>query len=96
MEKVPFQYVCAQSHPTPCNPMNYIAHHAPLSMEFSCQEFWSGSPFPPPGDSLQTMHKMWMCHLHQIPTVWLLVQDVRCQKMLRVLPPLSTMCFPAW
>ena len=50
MEKVPFQYVCAQSHPTPCNPMNYIAHHAPLSMEFSCQEFWSGSPFPPPGD----------------------------------------------
>ena len=24
--------------------------HAPLSMEFSIQEYWSGLPFPPPGD----------------------------------------------
>ena len=27
-----------------------IAHQAPLSMEFSRQECWSGLPFPPPGD----------------------------------------------
>ena len=27
-----------------------IAHQAPLSMEFSRQEYWSGLPFPPPGD----------------------------------------------
>ena len=27
-----------------------IAHQAPLSMEFSRQEFWSGLPFPSPGD----------------------------------------------
>ena len=27
-----------------------VAHHAPLSMEFSRQEYWSGLPFPPPGD----------------------------------------------
>jgi len=33
-----------------CNPMNYIAHEAPLSMEFSRQEYWSGLPFPSPGD----------------------------------------------
>ena len=26
------------------------AHQAPLSMEFSRQEYWSGFPFPPPGD----------------------------------------------
>ena len=26
-----------------------IAHQAPLSMEFSRQEFWSGVPIPPPG-----------------------------------------------
>ena len=26
-----------------------IAHQAPLSMGFSRQEYWSGSPFPPPG-----------------------------------------------
>ena len=27
-----------------------VAHHAPLSMEFSRQEYWSELPFPPPGD----------------------------------------------
>ena len=27
-----------------------IAHQAPLSMEFSRQGYWSGLPFPPPGD----------------------------------------------
>ena len=27
-----------------------VAHHAPLSTEFSRQEYWSGLPFPPPGD----------------------------------------------
>ena len=26
------------------------AHQAPLSMEFPRQEYWSGLPFPPPGD----------------------------------------------
>ena len=27
-----------------------IVHQAPESMEFSCQEYWSGFPFPSPGD----------------------------------------------
>ena len=27
-----------------------IAHQAPVSMEFSRQEYWSGLPFPSPGD----------------------------------------------
>ena len=27
-----------------------VAHQAPLSMGFSWQEYWSGLPFPPPGD----------------------------------------------
>ena len=31
---------------TPCT----VAHQAPLSMEFSRQEYWSGLPFPSPGD----------------------------------------------
>ena len=26
-----------------------MGHQAPLSMEFSRQEYWSGSPFPSPG-----------------------------------------------
>ena len=29
-----------------------VAHQAPLSMEFSRQECWSGLPFPPPRDLL--------------------------------------------
>ena len=29
-----------------------VARQAPLSMEFSRQEYWSGLPFPPPGDLL--------------------------------------------
>ena len=27
-----------------------VAHQAPLSMEFSRQEYWTGLPFPSPGD----------------------------------------------
>ena len=27
-----------------------VAHQAPLPMEFSKQEYWSGLPYPPPGD----------------------------------------------
>ena len=27
-----------------------VTHQAPLSMEFSRQEYWSGLPFPSPGD----------------------------------------------
>ena len=27
-----------------------VAHQAPLSMEFSKQEYWSGLPFPSPRD----------------------------------------------
>ena len=28
----------------------YVAHQAPLSMKFFRQEYWSGLPFPTPGD----------------------------------------------
>ena len=27
-----------------------VAHQAPLSVEFSRKEYWSGLPFPPSGD----------------------------------------------
>ena len=46
----------AQLCPTLCDLMGYFvtpwiaAHQAPLSMEFSRQEYWSGVPFPSPGD----------------------------------------------
>ena len=32
------------------NPWTVVAHQAPLSMEFSRQEYWSVLPFPSPGD----------------------------------------------
>ena len=44
------QNVCVlvtQSGPTLCDS---VAHQAPLSMGFSRQEYWSGLPFPSPGD----------------------------------------------
>ena len=31
-----------------------IAHQAPFSMEFFKLEYWSGLPFPPPGNLLDT------------------------------------------
>ena len=39
----------AQSCPTLATPWT-VAHQAPLSMGFSRQEYWSGLPFPSPGD----------------------------------------------
>ena len=38
-----------QSCLTLCNPWT-VAHQAPLSMEFSRQEYWSKLSFSPPGD----------------------------------------------
>ena len=34
---------------TLCGPVDYVAGQAPLSMGFPRQEYWSGSPLPPPG-----------------------------------------------
>ena len=33
-----------------CDSMDCITHQAPLSVEFSRQEYWSGLPFLTPGD----------------------------------------------
>ena len=41
--------VFAQSCPTLCNPID-CSWQSSLSIEFSRQEYWCGSPFPPPGD----------------------------------------------
>ena len=39
----------AESRLTLCGPWT-AAYQAPLSMAFSRQEYWSGLPFPSPGD----------------------------------------------
>ena len=43
--------VSAQSVCLSATPWNAV-HQAPLSMEFSWQEYWSGLPFPSPGNTL--------------------------------------------
>ena len=40
----------AQSCPTLCYPMDSSLHQDPPSMGFSRQEYWSGLPFPSPGN----------------------------------------------
>ena len=37
-------------YPALCDPMDRIAHQAPLSTGFSRQVYWSGLPCPPSGD----------------------------------------------
>ena len=44
--------IVAQSCLTLCNPRT-VAFQAPLSMEFSRQEYWSGLPFPFPNNNLR-------------------------------------------
>ena len=39
-----------QSYSTLCDPAITVTRQAPLSLEFSRQEYWSGLPFPTPGD----------------------------------------------
>ena len=41
--------VCVLSHSDLVTPWT-VGRQAPLSMGFSRQEFWSGLPFPTPGD----------------------------------------------
>ena len=60
-----------------------VAHKAPLSMEFSRQEYWSGLPFPPSGDLptqgsnlrlLQLLH----CQVGSLPLAHLGSPDTHC------------------
>ena len=46
---VKVKVLVTQSCPTRCDPMD-CCRQAPLSMEFSRQVYWSGLPFPSPGD----------------------------------------------
>ena len=63
--------ILAQSCPTLCDPLETVAHQAPLSMGFSRQEYYSGLPSPSPGDlnysvsntSLFKSHNSSICNL---------------------------------
>ena len=47
-----YTHARAQLCPPLCDPVDYTAHQAPLSMEFSRLQYWSGLPFPTPGNFL--------------------------------------------
>ena len=44
------KYISSSVVSNSLQPHGLVAHQAPLSMEFSRQEHWSGLPFPSPGD----------------------------------------------
>ena len=46
---------CVQLLATPWT----VANQAPLSMRFSRQDYWSGVPFPSPGDPLNPVIEPW-------------------------------------
>ena len=43
-------HMCMLSHDPLFGTLRTVARRAPLSMEFSRQEYWRGLPFPPAGD----------------------------------------------
>ena len=58
-----FARMCAQPCPTLCDPID--SYQAPLSMEFSRQEYWSTLSFPTPRISLtQRLNPCLLCILH--------------------------------
>ena len=62
----PITVVCGKSLqlcPTLCNPVDSVAHQAPLSKGFSRKDGWSGLPCPPPGDLPDTGSNPGLLHL---------------------------------
>ena len=60
--------LAAKSCPTLCNPMGCSPLQAPLSIEFSRQEYWRRGPFSSPGNLLDPgIEPMVVCIARQIP-----------------------------
>ena len=65
-----------------------LYHQAPLSMEFSRQEYWSGLPFPPPGDLpdpgteldslVSCIGRQALYHQHHLGSLYHLLQLLKC------------------
>ena len=48
-----------------------LAHQTPLPVEFSRQEYWSGLPFPSPGDLPYSGNPTWVsCMTGRLFTIW--------------------------
>ena len=48
-----------------------VVHQAPLFMEFSRQQYWSGFPFPPPGDPPNPGIKLMSHPVHGVNSLFL-------------------------
>ena len=64
-----------------------VAHQAPLFMEFSRQEYWSGLPFPPPGIYVCVcvhicvyMYIYFMCSEYDLLHLFLNLEDYSSQQ----------------
>ena len=71
------------------NPVRTVAHQAPLSLEFSRQEYWSGLPCPPPEDlpdsSIEPVSLAFASGLFTTSTTWKALQfGVRTKFMLNL------------
>ena len=92
-----FVYVCGggggglvtRSCLTLVTPWN-IAHQAPLSMGFSRQEYWSGLPFPSPGDLPDTGIDLRSPALQTDSLQWLYGRDVETLTLINSAGPLLT------
>ena len=60
----------AQSCPALCHPMACSSPPGSLSMGFSRQEYWSGFPFPSPGDLLDSDWSWVSCMAGRFFTIW--------------------------
>ena len=67
---------CVQFFVTPWT----VAHQVPLSMGYSRQEYWSGLPFPPPGD---------------LPDPGVEPASPHCMQILTAEPPGKVYLYPA-
>ena len=76
-------YMCSvtQSWQTLCESMDCIACQAPLSVEFSRQEYWSRLPCPPPGDFPDPgidPHLLYLLHCMRILNSWAIMETHVC------------------
>ena len=90
--------MCTLNHPIVSNSLRplTVAHQAPVSMRFPRQEYWSGLPFPPPGDLpnpgrlnpqvLCLLHRRQILYCQAIREASIFLEQVPRQKLTRLSP----------
>ena len=76
------------SHVQLFKPPQAVAHQAPPAIGFSRQEYWSGLPYPPPGDLPNPGSNLGLLHCRQVLYHW------ATREAHIYMPNLSLPCFP--